>query len=305
MSSSDSAGRVLHAVTIGPAAWAELHSRTVALRVHSVFTSALNLAVSDRGNLIAITGPAGCVYPHAIAVAAPVDFTAQGIDRDAPAILRGDALSIGGTRLSVDLTTAERRPHGSIPTIRNEMPPPLAARLAAIQASRTCDLRIDELLARRPSGIPVPQSWTDTVSSLIGFGRGLTPAGDDIVCGLLAAAHARGDRHLLKTISTAVESNLQRTSDISASLMRLALRKYWLEPLVDLACTVARGAEPQAFAALEELCSIGHSSGADIATGFVFGLHVIPSRAFVNRGHEEHRGLRKRAGSSPKERSYL
>src|SRR5512140_3822405 len=108
MPSSDSAGRALHAVTIGPAAWAELQSRPVVLRVHSVFPSALNLAVSDREMRIAITGSAGWVYPHAIAVEESVDFMVQNIDRGALAVLRGDALSIGGTRLAVDLTKAER-----------------------------------------------------------------------------------------------------------------------------------------------------------------------------------------------------
>ncbi|HEX9161832.1 MAG TPA: DUF2877 domain-containing protein [Thermoanaerobaculia bacterium] len=303
MSSSDSAGRLLHAATIGPAASAELRSGTVALRVHSVFTSALNIAVGDRGTMIAITGPGGRVYPHAIAVDVPVDFTAYAIDRGAPAILGNDTLSIDATRLSVDLTTAQRRPHRSIPAIANEVSPCLAARLAAIQASRSCDLRIDELIARR--SFPA-QSWPDMVSWLIGFGRGLTPAGDDFVCGLLAAAHARGARHLLATISTAIESNLQRTSDISASFMRLALRDYWLEPLIDLACAVARfETRDSRFAgrsilesrisnlesSLEQLCAIGHTSGADTASGFVFGLHVIP--------------VHKRAGSPPKERSYI
>jgi hypothetical protein len=126
------------------------------------------------------------------------------------------------------------------------------------------------------------------VAALVGLGAGLTPSGDDFLCGFLAAVQAADpelleDREeLVKALNDAARRNLRRTTEVSAGLIRCAVRNFWPRPLVDLAEALAVDREPEALRALEELCSLGHSSGSDMATGFLYGLEclaLVPWRA--------------------------
>jgi hypothetical protein len=88
--------------------------------------------------------------------------------------------------------------------------------------------------------------------------------------------HAGGE--LLGALCLAVEENLGSTGEISASLVRSMIQGHWPEPLLDLADAIAADRESEALRALEDLCRLGHSSGTDIATGFLFGLEALPDR---------------------------
>ena len=128
----------------------------------------------------------------------------------------------------------------------------------------------------------------ECVSGLVGLGPGLTPSGDDFLSGFVAAIRARrleGTRGgaLQKAICAAVKKNLGWTSDVSAALLRCMLLDHWPDPLLDLAEAIAADREPDALQALEDLCRLGHSSGADIATGFLFGLKAVPRRGIETR----------------------
>jgi hypothetical protein len=130
-----------------------------------------------------------------------------------------------------------------------------------------------------------PPLW-QSVSALVGLGNGLTPSGDDFLCGFLAAARTRclaaaQGSGLLETLCAAVEGNFGATGDISASLLRWAILDHWPEPLLDLADAIAVDRRAQAFRAVDDLCRFGHASGADMASGFLFGLYALPERAQV------------------------
>jgi len=82
---------------------------------------------------------------------------------------------------------------------------------------------------------------------------------------------------------------LEAPGDISASLLRWALLGHWPDPLVDLAEALAEDPVPQSVLALEALCALGHTSGADLATGFLEALELpaqatLPARASGLRG---------------------
>ena len=103
----------------------------------------------------------------------------------------------------------------------------------------------------------------------------------DFLCGFLAAVRACNpglmeDREALVTaLNAAVEMELPRTTQISAGLIRCATRNFWPVPLVDLAEALAGDLRHEALQALEEICALGHSSGSDLATGFLFGLECL------------------------------
>ena len=231
------------AVSIGSAAARELASRGIALRLHSVFPSTVNLAVGTTGRLLALTRFAGRIYPYAIAIFEPVDFTSLGIERGCPVRFNGNVIEIDD-RLAVDLTGASVQPWRS---------------LVRIHADRQDCL-----------------SSAAFVSSLIGLGPGLTPSGDDFLCGFMAAVCARDDQKLFASLAHDIEDNLARTGEISSSMLRWMLLGYWPDPLLDLAEAIAEDREEEAWDAFYRLCDIGHSSGADLAAGFLSGLTNEP-----------------------------
>ncbi len=304
------------AVSIGSAALSELSSPGVSLRVHSVFASSVNLEVSGNGRLIALTGTSGRAYPHAVVLGCPVDFRTWRLETGSSARVTGGSIRMDGEGLAVtvDLNGALRRLPRSLPRIVGftSVCRRCATRLTEIQASKRFVLRLDVLLdLRRPvtkegetlrqaalalgasasALVRLPDRAREAVtnirlsaSSLVGLGTGLTPTGDDFLCGFMAAVRARffgepkADRGLLRALCSAVEENLGCTGEISASLLRSTILDHWPEPLLDMADAIADGRKPEALQALEDLCRLGHSSGADIATGFLFGLEALDDR---------------------------
>lgn len=99
---------------------------------------------------------------------------------------------------------------------------------------------------------------------LVGRGPGLTPAGDDVLAGFLAAAGAlRLNTEPL--VGAVLARAIGRTPDLSAQLLRHAAAGEGPPQIQALltALTSARPVQP----ALEEVLRIGHSSGHALASG--------------------------------------
>jgi hypothetical protein len=98
-----------------------------------------------------------------------------------------------------------------------------------------------------------PAQWTD----LLGRGPGLTPAGDDVLAGLLAgrAAYGPDDRALADAICALAPS---RTTALSAALLRHAARGECI-PEVAAFTAALTGAGPVGPAAAR-LLAVGHTS---------------------------------------------
>ena len=115
---------------------------------------------------------------------------------------------------------------------------------------------------------------------LIGWGEGLTPAGDDFLIGLLAgldpfvASDDRRDR-LRSAVAALVTSSARRTTPIAAHYLKLAAGGHYNEPLVGLRnALLAEDDWRVVDGALRRALAIGASSGADTARGLVAGLAV-------------------------------
>lgn len=107
---------------------------------------------------------------------------------------------------------------------------------------------------------------------LIGLGPGLTPSGDDLLCGLLGALAAAGDRRF-ETVRLGVMPHLDRTTSASQDYLAQACRPWWTGLLHALFAAIA---EPDGShhipAAVTRLAARGHSSGIDQGAGLVAGL---------------------------------
>jgi len=193
-------------------------------------------------------------------------------------------------------------------SIDAQAPPPLrgdgsrwragVALLDALQNRAAADLRIAALLAQARPTSPMGERLTraaldlglgvqaqrldamrEAAARLVGLGSGLTPAGDDFLCGFAAAAHCRcaarpSRSRLLERFAEAVRELLGRTTDISATFLRGALAGRFSQPLAALAeaCSGAPGTDVDG--AILRLAAVGHSSGLDAATGFFYGAAV-------------------------------
>jgi hypothetical protein len=137
------------------------------------------------------------------------------------------------------------------------------------------------------------------VRGLVGAGRGLTPSGDDVLCGVLLTLAAVDDaqaRQALSAVRTAVGSCLRSTTSLSAALLVAAGAGYAVPDVVRVV-TLAVGAgsgdgphsrepgtapadradvlAPDPWAALDRVLAIGHSSGSDLVSGIAGALRAL------------------------------
>ena len=144
-----------------------------------------------------------------------------------------------------------------------------------------------------PTPWPGPRT-RQAIRGLIGEGTGLTPAGDDLLAGVLVALHASGRADLAAAMGATVTAPAparERTTVFSADLLRLAVQGHaCIEMLAVLRALHASGTaatsaaaatttECAVSAATARLLSIGHTSGADLATGLTLGVGFAPSTA--------------------------
>jgi Protein of unknown function (DUF2877) len=264
------------------------------LRVHSVYARAINLELDGWDLLATITGSGGEGLPQAIALDTETDFRGWELKR-------GDAGSLdeGSLRLRGRVASIEIELLGSMRELPEEsariavLGPAFdaaVARLEKEQSIRRCDLRICALLLGEAGVGAMSERLTASAQTLavastgggdlrasirrlVGLGPGLTPAGDDFLCGFIAAASCY-NRELAAAIGEAVEECILATNEISGSLLRCAVRGLFPRDLRRVATAIATEDRSEADRAIRRLCALGHSSGADTASGFLFGLFV-------------------------------
>ena len=115
-----------------------------------------------------------------------------------------------------------------------------------------------------------PRVDARSVTALVGRGDGLTPLGDDVVCGWLAAHRAAGVP--TPDVDDAVRRLLPRTTTLSASLLDCALAGEVADPV---AAYLRALSTPHADAARAELEAFGQSSGRGLAHGIDLALGTL------------------------------
>ncbi|MGI5950883.1 MAG: DUF2877 domain-containing protein [Brooklawnia sp.] len=124
-------------------------------------------------------------------------------------------------------------------------------------------------------GEPIPHPGIDVPRSLIGWGRGATPAGDDILVGALAGHILNGRPEEHQALAAAIQPLLSRTTRASRHDLAAACQGFFCERLHQLVAAADR----QDLAAATELISDwGASSGRDLTTGL---LAVLPRKALT------------------------
>lgn len=111
---------------------------------------------------------------------------------------------------------------------------------------------------------------------IVGLGTGLTPCGDDFLCGVLALLQSTSlkESSFTPLLSRLIQKNLANTNDISGAFLQSAIRGQYSEPVIRLLSCRDKGME-EIVRAAEEFLSIGHSSGVDTLCGMLWVLDFL------------------------------
>jgi hypothetical protein len=253
-------------------------------RVHSVFTQACNIAWHDALLTLCASGVGEGPTVLRLARGAPHDLRTV-FDVDEPVECRQGCLRTRRAELRL-LHAGVWQPaplRHLLPLSRIDAHLRHAQRRLA-QRRRTHAGVIDGEGAGVVSGLHDACRALDSeqalrhVVRLIGWGEGLTPAGDDFLIGLTAGLDAlvRGDerrRELHSAIATALRHGTPRTTPIAAHYLQLAAGGHHTEPLVDLRnALLCEDSGEVVDAALRHALAVGATSGADTVSGLLAGL---------------------------------
>jgi len=111
-------------------------------------------------------------------------------------------------------------------------------------------------------------------SRLAGLGRGLTPAGDDLLLGIMIWAWL-AEPLPERICSPLLAGSQQRTTTWSAALLRAAARGECSQAWHHLLKTLQGHTGDEIASAVCAVLEVGHTSGADALAGFIWmGLHA-------------------------------
>jgi hypothetical protein len=113
--------------------------------------------------------------------------------------------------------------------------------------------------------------------ALLGLGIGLTPSGDDILCGVAAGLFlggAAGNEHRFSPALRRLLRDAGRTTDVSARALRLCADGEICDGIYEAARAILLGGAAETERALRALLAVGHSSGAELARGLCLGLRL-------------------------------
>lgn len=103
---------------------------------------------------------------------------------------------------------------------------------------------------------------------LIGAGPGLTPSGDDVVCGALLAMHAVGKPDVARSAACALlPAARDATTQLSRVFLEAAAEGEASEALHDFTAAIMSGSHADIGSAVEALGDVGHTSGWDALAG--------------------------------------
>ncbi|WP_284454613.1 DUF2877 domain-containing protein [Actinomadura madurae] len=264
-----------------------------AARVIAVFPAALYLEM--RGGpeprvLAVVTSDAGRL-PNAVVIVAT--------RRDHPfrSVREGGDAFVGDGRVEADgLNVRIRRWWDPSPALGAMQPAALARGVRALEGELAAAgaLTAAGTAGGGLAGHPDPAALAEACAAgdlagaveaaerIVGLGPGLTPSGDDILCGLLVALRLVGEavRHggtavrLADWLGAAVTADAgTRTTALAATLLHCAAGGHaGAEVTAVLRCVA--GHEP-ASAAVRRLLAVGHTSGADLAHGVLTGCRAV------------------------------
>jgi Protein of unknown function (DUF2877) len=247
-------------------------------KVHSVFARACNLHSGDL--LVTVVAPPLGGGPSTLVLQAPA---AADLRRwfDVGEDLHSNAARLTSRRVTVQLECA-RRWHP--PARRALLPGEQIAAHVELAEARLGQRRAQASSVLERQGLPLVRALARAtleldadaavhlIERLIGWGEGLTPAGDDFLVGWIAGldrlALVDNRARFRKALDPAFASLASRTTPIAAHFLRLAVHGHYVEVLERALDALLCEPDLEAMNdALENALEVGATSGADMLSG--------------------------------------
>ncbi|HEY8480805.1 MAG TPA: DUF2877 domain-containing protein [Spirillospora sp.] len=258
-------------------------------RVIAVFPSALYLemrAGPEPRVLAVVTSDAHRLPNAVVVVATRREHPFRSVREGADAFVGDGRIEADGLRVRV------RRWWDPSPAIGVVRPATLAAGLRALENAFDEAGMTGGGLAGHPDPVELAEACAagdlagavEAAERIVGLGPGLTPSGDDILCGLLVSLRLVGDavRHgrtavwLADWLGAAVTADAEtRTTALAATLLHCAAAgDAGAEVAAVLRCLAGH---EQPVMAARRLLAVGHTSGTDLAQGVLAGCRAVLS----------------------------
>lgn len=254
-------------------------------RIHSVYRSSVNI-ILENGCFCTLLSPVEDDGPGGILLRDPADFTRPdlALEPGRPVMAKRGRLTLG--RLRVDASAAETFSGRLVPPASPAAPEAVERgllrleRLLAETAPPTWGPDLTEALESRAAALravlPDPSRPAEpAVERLVGLGMGLTPSGDDLLTGCLAALlYGGGGRSLpAKRLREAMEKFPDRTAFVSGQMLRFAAQGRFRGKLRNFAAALFSQGDPAP--SFRALLDIGASSGWDMARGALEACRIL------------------------------
>lgn len=255
--------------------------------VHSVYRKTINL--SFDGTLVALQAAGSPLSPISlITTLAGQEMSHLPVSAGLPVSLTADTIHLAETAFCLDAAetvetvlmpvsesdlpslTAQIRSilkHSTKGGFRNilfpsDKPTQLGEQLVLAAAENHMNLCSQELCLFHYT------TAAHSLSSLIGLGIGLTPSGDDFLCGVLAGLILRNgtDHPFSAALQEQITQKLPDTNDISRAFLHCALQGQFSEAI----CSLRHASDAAQLSAA--FSAIGHSSGMDTLCGILYAL---------------------------------
>lgn len=227
---------------------------------------------TSHADVLGITSRHATAIPCTIATRLETVHELFGIDRPARV---GDDVTIGSGSVRLGDTEVRigrfvdyrmhRLPSADVTSMRGH----LLATTGESSQSAEIQPAVLELLRTTPA---------DALPSVLGLGSGLTPFGDDVVCGMLATLLANDDACAPGLRDEVLRLAPHRTTALSATLLRRAADGDVLPAFADLVRALHDDPD-HVSTSIAQLLSIGHTSGAGMMLGLRIALDHIITRS--------------------------
>jgi hypothetical protein len=195
------------------------------------------------------------------------DFAGADVWR-APAAPRAAIASLGAGIQRLAVATRQRSPGGLAALLWLPANPPTENAPEAddplLRAAMPPVAALRDWLAAMLDGVHAP---LPTLGALIGLGPGLTPSGDDYLCGAMAALHYLGRADIASRLAANVLPRLSQTNLISAAYLRCAAAGDASSVLFDVLDCLPAADDALMAQRLDAVDRIGHTSGWDCLAG--------------------------------------
>ncbi len=269
--------------------------------IQSVFESAVNLRLEGEDRLITLLVSDRYELPQGIRITDKT-IPLQSLTVGLRAASRGGILRFDSSPLTIDLRSASlwkcrmKELNAVMQSSQALEAWSLAWKLLnKNQKLKNADLVAEDLI-QADSGSPLSRRMARPVSQLataadrydvegtihaaermIGLGPGVTPSGDDVLIGFLAALWSMAGKHkqqlsYIHAFGAALMQIAKQTNEISRTYLFHATQGQFSSTLTHLAEAIVTGGDVQQH--LQSAMRVGHSSGMDSVTGMLIGLRI-------------------------------